>query len=270
MLTEAIIQTSTPTSLKINDVAHDEILILKSISNLSSTKVDQFLGEFATEGGYYQGRRAVAINPVFNFKLNPNYKLNIEVAEIRRMLHRMFMEPQRDSDSVQVLLKDTKLPDIYFIGYTEGIETDAWTKEQTAQVSLMTTDAYLRSAELTAATNPLGWFSIPLVYEGSADTGIQMTVKVLINTDTVTIKNDIDVMVFEGAFAPGDILEVNTTRGQRLITLNGVDTMSAMVAGSDWIQLKEQGNVIKAYGSVEGDGKAALTSYSYRAAWWGI
>lgn len=270
MLTEAIIQTSTPTSLKIDDVSHDEILILKSISNLSSTKVTQFMGDFAREGSYYQGRRAEKRNPVMNFKLNPNYTEDIEVSEIRRMLHRMFMEPSRDSDAVQVLLKDTKMPDVYFIGYTELVDTDAWVKEQECTVSLLTTDAYLRSADLTTATRDLGWFTLPLVYEGSADTGLEMTIKVLQFTDFITIQNQTDFMTFDYTFVPGDILEVNTTKGERSVLLNGEDRMATMPAASKWMTLKEQGNVLKVYGAGDGDGKAVLTSYSYRAAWWGI
>lgn len=270
MLTEAIIQTSTPTSLKIEDADPDEILILESISNLSSVKVTQFMGDFAREGSYYQGRRAEKRNPVINLKLNPNYAEDISVSDIRELIYRMFMEPQRDSDAVQVLLKDDKKPDRYFIGYTEVIDTDAWAKEQKVSVSLLTTDAYLRSADVVSATNEAGWFSSPLLYGGSADTGLEFTVKTLLATDVVKVQNGPDLMVFDGPFAAGDILSVNTQQGTRAVLHNGEDSMSAMTAASVWIQIKEQGNLLKAYGAAEGDGKAVLTSYSYRAAWWGI
>lgn len=270
MLTEAIIQTSTPTSFKIDDVAHDEILVLKGISNLSSVKVTQFIGDFAREGSYYQGRRSERRNPVFNFKLNPNYTEDISVSDIREMLYRMFMEPLRDSDGVQVLLKDDKKPDRYFIGYTEAIETDAWAKDQTVQVSTMTTDAYLRSAELTLEMNPLGWFTKRMRYEGSADTGLDMIIKVLYTTPRITIRNGTDLMIFDGSFVPGDILAVSTTQGDRAITLNGVDAMNTLAPTSKWMQIKEQGNIMHICGTTEGDGAAVLTSYWYRAAWWGI
>lgn len=270
MLTEAIVQSSTPMSFKIEDLVDDEILILTSISNLTSVKVNQFMGEFAREGGYYQGRRAQPRNPVMNFKLNPNYELDIEVSDIRELLYRTFMEPQRDSDSVQVLLKDDRKPDRYFIGYTESIETDQWEKEQTAAISLMTTDAYLRSAALTEALTDVGWFSTPLVYEGSADTGLTVTIQVISATASIHLYNGIDFMIFEGPFAPGDILEVNTMQGSRAILLNGFDAMSSLTAASQWIQVKEQSNVLRIWGVTEGDGKAVIKSYSYRAAWWGI
>lgn len=270
MLTEAIIQTSTPTSLKVTDVAYDEILILESISNLSSVKVNQFMGDFAREGSYYQGRRAEKRNPVFNLKLNPNYELDIEVSDIREMLYRMFMEPQRDSDAVQVLLKDDRRPDRYFIGYTETIETDAWVKEQKAQVSLNTTDAYLRSVAITQAVNSLGWFNIPLVYEGSADTGLVVTARVVSATDQVIIQNGLDTMTLVYPLFADDVIYVNSTQGERQILINGEDRMVAMTADSKWLQIKEQGNPLRIFGTSENDGKVVITSYSYRAAWWGI
>lgn len=270
MLTEVIIQTSTPTSLKINDVSPDEILILKSISNLSSVKVTQFTGDFAREGSYYQGRRAETRNPVFDFKINPNYAEDISASDIRELLYRMFMEPQRNSDAVQVLLKDDKLPDRYFIGYTETLEADAWVKELGAQVSLNTVDAYLRSAEISQREQELGWFSLPITYEGSADTGLEMTVKLLASTSEVTIRNEADFMNFEYDFVEGDILSVNTTPGSREVLINGEDSMIALTSASTWLQLREQQNLIEVHGAAANDGKAALTSYSYRAAWWGI
>lgn len=270
MLTEAIVQSSTPMSFKIEDLVDDEILILTSITNLTSVKVNQFMGEFAREGGYYQGRRAQPRNPVMNFKLNPNYTEDIAVSDIRELLYRTFMEPQRDSDAVQVLLKDDRRPDRYFLGYTESIESDQWEQEQTAAVSLMTTDAYLRSVANTQNTSELGWFSTPLVYEGSADTGLEIEIKVTFPTPSVTLRNGIDYMYFSGPFVAGDTLYINTMQGSRAILLNGVDHMAAMTASSRWIQVKEQTNVLKVWGATENDGKAKIMGYSYRAAWWGI
>lgn len=230
------------------------------------------MGDFAREGSYYQGRRSDRRNPVFNFKIQPNYNLDIEVSDVREMIYRMFMEPQRDSDSVQVLLKDDRRPDRYFIGYTETITAPIFEKDAKAQCSLQTTDAYLRSADLTEADHAMGWFNLPLTYEGSADTGIEMTIKVLSATPLLTIQNGDDIMVLQPAsmFVPDDIVHINTTQGSRTITVNGVDAMSALPPTSPWISLKEQGNTLKIYGSVVSDGRAALTSYSYRAAWWGI
>lgn len=270
MLSEAIIQTSTPTSLKIGGAAADEILILESISGLSNVKVNQFMGDYAREGSYYQGRRAEKRNAVFNFKLKPNWAQNIGADDLREMLYRMFMEPTRDSDAVQVLLKDTKRPDRYFIGYTETIESDIFVKDLKAQVSLNTVDAYLRSAAISQFTRELGWFRIPMVYEGSADTGMTIKLKVLVDTPYVTAQNGNDLMILQQNFYAGDIIELRTTAGDRAVLVNGVDRMSAMTPASKWITLRQQSNVLQAYGQLVTDQRVVITSYSYRAAWWGV
>jgi hypothetical protein len=270
MLTEAIIQTSTPTSLKINDVDQDELLILESISGLSSLKANLYLGEFAREGGYYQGRRSEKRNPVFNFKIQPNYAENIEASDIREMLYRMFMEPQRGSDAVQVLLKDDRKPDRYFRGYTETFESDIFVKEMKAQVSLVCTDNFLRSSEETSVSSPSGLFEIPLTYDGSADTGIKLTIKVLAACPEITIKTGEETMVLLGPFALNDIIIVNTLEGDQEILVNGEPDLGAMTGPSRWLLLKHGDNTITAYGTNPGDGRAAFTEYSYRSAWWGI
>jgi hypothetical protein len=89
-------------------------------------------------------------------------------------------------------------------------------------------------------------------------------------SDIVTLPNATDIMTLECTLVHGVILEVRTIQGQRSIKLNGVDRMSLLTSGPNWLQLKQQGNVLKSYGEASGDGKAVITSYSYRAAWWGI
>lgn len=270
MLTEAIIQTSTPTSLKIDGVSQDEILILESISGLSDVKVNLFTGEFAREGGYYQGRRAEPRNPVFNFRIQPNYADNIMANNIRELLYRMFMEPQRDSDRVQILLKDDELPDRYVIAYTETIQADMFAKEMKAQCGLVTVDAYLRSAEETHVTSENGWLSRPVHYEGSADTGVEMIMKVVYSCDQVRVTNGSETMVLTGPFVKDDVIEIRTTQGGRAIIVNGIEDMARLTPSSPWISLNANENVFQAYANQPKDGRVLLHSYRYRAAWWGI
>lgn len=271
MLTEAIIQTSTPTSLKLDGVSQDEILILESISGLSDVKVNLFTGEYASEGSYYQGRRAEPRAPIFNFRIQPNYEQNIMPNQIREMIYRMFLEPQRDSDQVQILLKDDELPDRYMIAYTETINADPFVKQMKAQVGMQTVDAYLRSAELTLETNPAGWYRKPLNYEGSADAGIVLTAEVRAETTPyVTFALDDEAMILEGPFKRGDSIIISTVKKDRYVVVNYEDRMDSLPPTSPWLTLKTNSTVLKAYGADEHDGAVAITEYSYRAAWWGI
>lgn len=272
MLTEAVIETSTPTSLKINNVAQDELIVLRSVSGLSSVKNTLFTGQFGGEGGYYQGRRREGLNPVFDFRLQPNYADNVEASDIREMLYTMFLEPSETSDAVQVRLKDDRKPDRFFRAYTETFEADIFAKELRAQVSMITTDNFLRSVTPTSHVNNTGgWFNYTFDYDGSADTGFDMVIKVLAPTNRVTVLLGGEFVQLNGTFAIDDILTVNTVERQKSVTQNAVEKMSLMSASSKWIQLrKKKANNIKVFGTNEGDGKAALTSMLYRSAWWGI
>ena len=274
MLTEAIIQTSTPTSLKIEGADQDDLLILESISNLSRVQNSLYLGEFAREGGYYQGRRRNQLNPVFNFRLQPDWANDVMASDIREMLYDMFLEPSGDSDMVEIHLVDDRKPTRLVTGYTETIESEIFAKELRAQVSLLTTDNYLRSVDETSLTEPggNGWFNVPIAYAGSAETGLGFTLKVLANTPIITIEADRETIVLDGPWTLGNQIYVNTQEGFRTIQMvpSGVEDLGAMTGPSRWITLRKGANVIDVYGSAPGDGKVSVLDYTYRDAWWGV
>jgi hypothetical protein len=272
MLTQVVLQTANPMTFEIASADPDEIIILQSISGLSPADVTLFMGDFASKGGYYQGRRASRRFPVFNLKLNPDYANDIEVSDIREMLYRQFLEPQPDVDGVQVLLKDDRKPDRYFIGYTEKFPADIFDKSPKAQISMVCVDGMLKSAAETTDSNPGGWVSVPFDYEGSADTGVEVTLKVTAVVNQVSVENNGQLMklVKPNNFAINDIVYINTKQGERRITLNGVDVMALLTADSKWISLNQASNTFNVYGTVASDGKVVATDYTYRAEWWGV
>lgn len=270
MLKEVVLQTSAPMSFLIDDVDSDEILILKSISGLTPQKVTQFTGDFATNGGYYQGRRVGARYPVFNFKINPNYAADIEVSDIREMLYRQFYEPTADSDAVQVLLKDDRKPDRFFNCYAETWNGEIFERKPEASINTTCVDAFIQSVAITSESNSGGWLTVPLVYDGTADTGLELTLKVVSATSTIKIENNNQLMTLAGTFAANDIITIGTVEGNRYIRQNGVDKMVLLQAPAQWITLKQASNLLRVYGAAAGDGKVVATAYSFRAAWWGI
>lgn len=272
MLQQVILETANPMTLNIEAADPDEIIIIKSISGLSPADVTLFTGDFAKNGGYYQGRRVGKRNPVINFKMNPDYANDIEVSDIREMLYRQFLEPQANSDGVQMRFVDDRKPDRYLIGYVENMPTDIFSKTTDMQVSMLCVDPFFKSVDEVSDTNPSGWVSVPISYDGSADTGIELTIEVQTTTETVVVANNDQLMtlVRYSDFVDGDIITINTTVGERFIRLNGVDIMSALSAESDWIELKSPGNDLNVYATTPSDGGAFVTAYSYRASWWGV
>lgn len=272
MLQQAILQSASPMTLDIASADPNEVLILTSISGLSPADLTLFTGDFARTGGYYQGRRVTKRNPVFNFKLNPDYVNDIDVSDVREGLYSVFLEPQALTDGLQVTLKDNKKPDRYFIGYTETFPADIFTDKPTAQISMLCVDPYLRSVTPVLVNIPAGVVSTPFDYEGSADTGFQATIKVATAGTQVVLDLNGQTMVLNKPtnFAVNDLITINTLEGSRSIKLNGVDVMAYLSGASKWLQLTKKANVLKAYGTASGDGKAVITSYGYRAAWWGV
>lgn len=278
MLTKVIAQTSTPVEFNVTNVDPNEILILKSISGLTQAGATLYTGEFAGEGGYYQGRRAKQRFPVLNFKINPNYKEDIDAEDIRDILYRTFMEPQANADGVQVGVFTTKKPELYFVGYTEDIDVPLFERELTASVSMSCTDPYLRSAEEKLVESDGGWLSNPIVYDGTADTGFEVYIKIMIDTPELTLENNGVQMRLVENFIAGQTVRISTAQGSRAIQVgyrdsngvfSGTDIMAAL-QGPNWLKLTSLTNVLSVFGQTPGDGKALLTLYRYRSAWWGI
>lgn len=270
MLETVIVESVNPLTLHISDVDPSEMLVVKSISGLTSAKVGLYTGDYAGEGSYYQGRRGEKLNPIINLKMNPDYVNDFEVSDIRELLYRTFYEPQPDSDGVLVRLQDDRKPDRYFVGYTEDINTDQFSKDTSVQISMVCMDAYLFSYDETTASDAVGWSSVPVAYDGSARAGIQAEFKVNTATSVMTFDINGNKMILDYAFVVGDIITIDTRKGMRSIQVDGVDIMAALNPASKWLVLDRPANTIKAYGAVDGDGKVVMTEYTFRSLWWGV
>src|SRR5690606_9284145 len=159
----------------------------------------------------------------------------IEVSDIREMLYRTFYNPQPGSDGVKVLLKDDRKPDRYFVGYTEDINTDQFSRDTSVQIAMVCMDSYLFSDAVTADSEPAGWTSTPIQYDGSARTGRQLTLKVNAATNVLTVDLNGNKMVLNRAFAIGNIVTIDTRKGNRSIKVGATDIMAALTPESEWI-----------------------------------
>lgn len=266
MLTQVVLMTPEPKTFDIDSVDPEEIIIVKSISGLTPADLTIYTGDYARDGGYYKGRRVGKRNPVFNLKLNPDYKNDIALSDIREMLYEWFLS----EENLRVVLKDDRRPDREFVGYTEKLEPDLFARETNAMISMICVDPYLNSVNSVLVNEPSGVVTTPVNYEGSAKAGLRLRIKVNSATSQVNAVIGTQRMTFSGAFIANDIIDVNTVQGSRYIRLNGVDKMASLISGPNWLEFLKGVNSLGAYGSVVGDGKAVITQYEYRAAWWGI
>lgn len=271
MLQQVVVETSSPMTFDIESADPDEILIIESISGLDPADITLFTGDYSRDGGYYQGRRVGRRNPVINFRINPDYANDVEVSDARELLYRTFLEPQALTDGVQVRLVDDRKPDRYFIGYTEKLPSDIFVAKPKAQVSMICVDPYLKSVTPVVGSDP-GIVSLPLSYNGSADTGIELTLKVTTATNTIRVAMGGQMMTLSLAtnFAVNDVIYINTVIGSRAIKRNGTDVMALLTASSKWLLMNAPSLTVAVDGGVTSDGKVVITNWTYRASWWGI
>lgn len=266
MLTQVILMTSPPKTFNIDSVDPNEVVILKSISGLTPNDLDLFTGDYARDGGYYRGRRVGRRNPVFHFKLNPDYANNIEVSDARELLYSWFLGSEDATNGLRVVLKDDRRPDREFIAFTEKLESEIFAKETTAMVSTLCLEPYLTSTLEVLNGYGSGVTSTNLTYAGSAPAGFACQIQAQATLSTVNLNVNNRIMTYSGPLNNGDLLLINTTPGSRYVRKNGVDAMAGLVGPTVWPTLKQGNNAVSVYGN----GSVKLLSLTYKANWWGV
>ena len=272
MLTEVILNSANPMSLKFTDASPTDLVAIKSISGLAPVDFTLFTGQFASDGGYYQGRRLGVRNPVFTLRLKPDYATGVSVAEIRELLQAQYFTPTPGSDGLQMVFKDPEKPDRFLTGVVEKFESDLFTKETTVQVSVICPQPLFTSVDPTVLTAPGGgWATVVVPYDGLAPTGFKWTGEV--NTSSlaeVKLQNGSQTMRLVGPFALNTVIEVDSNDRARSIKVNGVNRLAVMAPESRWLKFSPGGNTIVTFGSTAGDGLVTTTKIEFQSKWWGV
>ena len=82
------------------------------------------------------------------------------------------------------------------------------------------------------------------------------------------------MMVINYAFLAGDVVHLDTNRGQRNVYMvrGGVTTpmFPYMTNTSTWLELHSQTNTMNVYGALEANLVAGVKTLKYRATYWGV
>lgn len=261
-------------ALPILGVTPKDSLLIRKVTGLNPPDPTLFIGEFARDGGIYQGRRVGARNVVLTMDLNPNPALGETISGLREILYKTFMDPQVDADYIRLVLNDDDSNQRYLVGYAEKFETEIFDIETMAQVSIICPDPYIRDQMETVLEHETGWISVPFTYTGTAETGLEVDIIVTSDTPTVTFSNNNRTMVLTYPFLNGDIIHINTKRGERDITLDRSGVITPLIAKLDptsrWLELHSQNNSMKVYGALETDLIAVVKKLTYTATYWGV
>lgn len=275
MLESVVVQSSNPLTLNISGANPDEMLLLKSISGLTSPKVGLYLGDYSSEGSYYQGRRGERLTPVITLKMNPNYVDDVDLSDIRDLLYRTFMTPQPGSDGVKILLKDDRRPDRYFVGYVEDIDTDQFSSSRMATISMVSLEPVLFS-DVGVAVSGLTTSTVNIPYDGSAPAGIRIHALTHVQTTAIRISLNERTMILlkasgtPGGWPPGTLVTINSRKAEREVRINSDLSMPQIASGFQWFQLDRPVNVLKALGEDETLGDVTILDYDFKSTWWGV
>lgn len=262
-------------ALPILGVTPKDSLLIRKVTGLNPPDIDLFIGEYARDGGSYQGRRVGNRNVVMTLDLNPNPALGETISGLRDLLYKTFVDPLVNADFIELVLHDEEGRVRNIVGYTEKFETEIFDIETMAQISMICPDPYIRDLAETVLTNPSGtWVSVPFTYGGTAETGFKAQIDISANTPVLNIKNNGRTMTITHNFLTGDVVYVNTIRGERDInyTRAGVNAplIAKLSATSPWLELHAQANTMNVHGTLPDDLVAGVKTISYRASYWGV
>lgn len=219
MITRVDVMSENAFYIPILGVTPKDSILIRKITGLNPPDRNLFIGEYARDGGTYQGNRVGNRNIVITMDLNPNPALGETVSGMRKMLYKAFMDPQPNADHLKFVFYDEDNNELYTVGYAEKFETDIFDVETLCQVSLICPDPFLRDNEETLLTNDGGWLTVPFDYDGSAETGFEAYIMVTSATSDLRLEVNGIEMILDRSFVAGDSIYISTNRGSRAITL---------------------------------------------------
>lgn len=218
MLTQIDVDSENAFKLPIFGVTPKDSLLVRSVTGLNPPDINLFIGDYARDGGYYQGRRVGNRNVVIVIDLNPNPALGETIQGWRDVLYKAFVDPQVDGDFIRLVLHDDLNRQRYLVGYTEKFETSIFDSDQSVQISIICPDPYLRDVVETLLVGPGGgWITLTFEYTATAETGFEVELPIINDTPELNLMNNGRTMTMLSDFQDNQIVYINTNRGARNI-----------------------------------------------------
>lgn len=262
-------------SLPIVGSSPKDSLLIRKVTGLNPPDLDLHIGDYASDGGVYQGRRVGARNVVMTIDLNPNPALGETVSGLRTFLYKVFVDPLVHGDNVQLVFLTDTGKTITTHGYTEKLESELFDIETLVQISMICPNPYLRDLAPTQLVNPTGtWVSLPFVYDGDAESGFSLEIEVSTATSILNVSVGSRVISFGHDFLPGDVVQIDTNRGSRSATYTRSGVTKSLLAKlaytSQWIQLHSADSLVSVYGALSTDVVGGIKSMTYQPTYWGL
>lgn len=222
MITKVDLLSDQAISLPVLGVTPKTSILVKKITGLNPPDKSLFIGDYSQDGGLYQGRRVGNRNVVVTMDLNPNPALGETVASLRHRLYKAFNDPHPEGDFLKIRFYEDNNRITYVVGYCEKFENEVFDADTMCQASMICPDPYIRNEFDVVLERDTGWTKVPFEYEGTAETGFIVRINVTAQVPTITLENNGKRMQLSkpgSNYQIGDLIVINTIRGQRSITL---------------------------------------------------
>jgi hypothetical protein len=262
----------TDIDLPILGASLSEPFQVTAVDGLGPPELEVILAETHAPGGIFVSRRAQGREIVVRVSLNPNYKTNQSISDLRYLLYGLLSPGTNPADqSVYVRFMQDNVPVVQTQGYVKLIEIVPFDKKPQAQITITCLGPYLTKPEIVDLSNIPNDQTWTLVNQGLAPTGIEFAVTFdkAISTFSINITNS-GQMSFSGDFLVGDKLIVDTNEATRFVgQLRGteyVEYLELMSAQSSWLTLMGGEHVIET-SNVE---EFTWDYFRYYERYWGI
>lgn len=301
MLTQIVVDSENPFTLKILGVSPKDSLFVRTVDGLNPPDINLFIGDYARDGGLYQGRRVGTRNVVFTIDLNPNPALGETVQSLRELLYKAFIDPQLGADYLHITFIDDMGNSRYIVGYVEKFEGGIFEADASVQISIVCPDPYIRDLTMTEmnATGG-GWLTTPpITYNGSAETGFETELYVPSDVPSLMLEVNGKLMVLNGTIEGGTVIYINTNAGSSDILsaatsdvtdrsamslhnrwhdlTNGLiplgltgSKLALLTPASRWEQMHLVNNVLRIGTTAIGTGPATINSLAFINSYWGV
>lgn len=265
------VETRTPAgdllTLQLDDITDG--FIVEEIGGLDPVKATIVDSNFAQQDGtQFQAASRESRNITVKMAVDPVG--DGEVEELRARLYRYFMPKSQ----VSMRFYSTNGMVVDASGRVESFEFPLFVQEPEANLSIICFDPdfidpvpVVNTGWITTASSPSN-----LVYDGTVNTGMDITINVAAITSEITIyqttpAGEIRQLDFAGSLVPGDTLKISTVAGRKGATLTRAGVDSSVLYGvspqSTWLQLEPGINPIQVY-ATSTPGSVATITYSNR------
>ncbi len=278
----------------------DTGFLVSSVTGTTPPESDVSSAEYALHDGSDLGNiRVTDREIVFTIIFYQDNNLNESVEKLRWKMYQYFPLKKK------ITIKVTNDHGTFSIdGYVKTIECDIFTSQEEASITINCPDPYFRRDMETSLylftvipkfefpvcfepTKEFGEIKLfpetDIVYDGDADTGITMRIESLgdVVNPLIYNLNDHTFMGIDSkkissktgyGIKRGDILTINTTRGNKQILLyrdgKNINILSALKSGSSWFSLSPGSNRFY-YGADSGSHNLRV-NISYKTKYYGV